>query len=47
LFFLVICVVFFACRRRRQMMQPSLIDVDDTYVIDGEGQPAILALCAH
>lgn len=29
------------------MMQPSLIDVDDTYVIDGEGQPAILALCAQ
>lgn len=24
-----------------------MIDVDDTYVIDGEGQPAILALDAQ
>eukprot|EP00904_Undaria_pinnatifida_P012608 jgi/Undpi1/8478/HiC_scaffold_25.g10945.m1 len=55
LLLLCCCGVFFvACpyydkivRRRRQMMQPSLIDVDDTYVIDGEGQPAILALCAQ
>lgn len=34
-------------RRRRREMRPSLIDVDDTYIIDGEGQPAILALSAQ
>lgn len=28
-------------------MGTSVIDVDDTYVIDGEGQPAILALGAQ
>lgn len=31
-------------RRRRAELRPSLIDVDNTYIIDGEGQPAILAL---
>jgi len=34
----------YCCRRRRNDLRPSLIDVDDTYIIDGEGQPAILAL---
>lgn len=34
-------------RRRRREMRSSVIDVDDTYVIDGEGQPAILALDAQ
>lgn len=34
-------------RRRRNDLRPSLIDVDDTYIIDGEGQPAILALDSH
>eukprot|EP00752_Nemacystus_decipiens_P009591 g8569.t1 len=55
LLLLCCCGVFFvACpyydkivRRRRNDLRPSLIDVDDTYIIDGEGQPAILALDSH
>ncbi|CAM9502020.1 unnamed protein product, partial [Scytosiphon promiscuus] len=55
LLLLCCCGIFFvACpyydkivRRRRQELGPSLIDVDDTYIIDGEGQPAILALDSH
>ncbi|CAM9822713.1 unnamed protein product, partial [Ectocarpus sp. 8 AP-2014] len=55
LLLLCCCGVFFvACpyydkivRRRRNDRRPSLIDVDDTYIIDGEGQPAILALDSH
>ncbi|CAM9844021.1 unnamed protein product, partial [Pylaiella littoralis] len=56
LLLLCCCGVFFvACpyydkivrRRRRTEQRPSLIDVDNTYIIDGEGQPAILALDSH
>ncbi|CAN0272012.1 unnamed protein product, partial [Hapterophycus canaliculatus] len=44
---LLLLLVLLLHRRRRQELGPSLIDVDDTYIIDGEGQPAILALDAH
>lgn len=44
---MMVMVITMVSRRRRREMGVSVIDVDDTYVIDGEGQPAILALEAQ